>query len=185
MLRAAAIEALSTADPTRADAMFALAEAYRATGARPQEIRTLARVVRDHPDDPHMDRILFRLGRALFATGQEDTARVVLMRLIGSHPASEYVQAALTTFGDFYAAERDLEAARQFYTRAIAAPGRWTVYAHYRIAWARAGLGDLEGARSLDDAHMALGAQGALVPQLLRRAIDLDRPRVIALGHCP
>lgn len=63
--RAGAIEAMAVTDPARPSAMFELAEAYRALGRGTDEMRTLARIVQDHPSWPALDRVQFRLGRAI------------------------------------------------------------------------------------------------------------------------
>jgi tetratricopeptide (TPR) repeat protein len=183
--RQAAIEAMASADPGRPDAMFELAEAFRASRDAEREIRTLARLVQDHPDWMHFARVLFRLARALDASHQGDQARMVWMRLVQYFPSSDYVQAAYVAFGDRFFADGDLAAARQFYERATTyARARWSAYAEYRLAWVLATQRDRAALTHLT-AAAALVGEGTAAPQLgsalVRTAINADQAAIGAM----
>lgn len=108
------------------------------------------------------------------------------LRLVREFPTSDYVQAAFVSFGDYFVAQGDLEAAEQFYERALQFEGgRWLAYAHDRHAWALAQVGDR---RALTELALVAGALGASPPQLgasaIRVAANGDQSALSATLAC-
>lgn len=184
--RARRAEALATTDASRPGALMDAAEALRLSGAHDEAVRVLSRIVSDHPSAAIIDRAMFRLGGELFALHRDDQARQVFMHLIRDQPSSLYVAAVYASFGDFYLAEGDADAAVQFFQRAADFTGRWQAYALYRLAWAHAGARDgADAVAALDRARLAASQPGALVPPGLSSAIQRERTAIAALARCP
>jgi tetratricopeptide (TPR) repeat protein len=165
-------------DPARLAALLDLASAQRAAGTT-DELRTLALIVQDHPAAPMMDAVLHRLALGLSRLGQHEHARQTWLRLIQGYPESRFVPAAYVAFGDFYA-RQDVEAAVQFYDRAIERGGGYLAYARYRRAWALAARGDRSALQELAAATSALERSGQIGADAVRAAIARDRPTLAA-----
>lgn len=153
-------------------------EVYRVTGDEQmltQSIRSLATLMRDFPEHPHMDRSLFLLAWGLGEMDQHDRARQVYHRLIRNYPQSPYVPTAYLRFGDFYFAEGDARAAERFYDRAAQMQaGAASAYAGYMRAWAlhRAGEPAAEALAGV------IVVQRSPLLSAISRAIDRDRCRL-------
>jgi tetratricopeptide (TPR) repeat protein len=105
---------------------------------REENIRTLAMLVKDHPDFKKMDEVLFTLGFSLDEMKQFDRARQVYHRLIKGFPQSDYVPNAYLSFAEYYFQQGDMRAAQQFYQKVTEIPpARNKVYGYalYKQAW--------------------------------------------------
>ncbi len=115
---------------------------------REQNIKTLALLVKDHPDYKRMDEVLFALGFSLEEMKQFDRARQVYHRLIKSYPQSDYIPNAYLSFAEYYFQQGDMRAAKQFYQKVTEIPPeRNKVYgfAIYKQAWCDYNLEDFKG----------------------------------------
>lgn len=115
---------------------------------RESNIKTLALLVKDHPDYKRMDEVLFSLGFSLEEMKQFDRARQVYHRLIKNHPQSEYIPNAYLSFAEYYFQEGDMRAAKQFYTKVTEIPperNKVYGYAIYKMAWCDFNLEDFKG----------------------------------------
>lgn len=116
---------------------------------REQNIKTLAQLVKDHPDFKKMDEVLFALGFSLEEMKQFDRARQVYHRLIKTYPQSAFVPNAYLSFAEYYFQQGDMQAAKQFYAKVTEIPPeRNKVYgfALYKQAWCDYNLEDFKGA---------------------------------------
>lgn len=116
-------------------------------GVREQNIKTLAMLVRDHPNFKKMDEVLFSLGFSLDEMKQYDRARQVYHRLIKSYPQSEYIPNAYLSFAEYYFQQGDMKAALQFYEKVTEIPAernRVYGYALYKQAWCQYNLEDFK-----------------------------------------
>lgn len=119
------------------------------TEVREQNIKTLALLVKDHPDYKKMDEVLFSLGFSLEEMKQFDRARQVYHRLIKGFPQSAFVPNAYLSFAEYYFQQGDMQAAMQFYQKVTEIPPeRNKVYgfAIYKQAWCAYNLEDFKGA---------------------------------------
>lgn len=85
-----------------------------------------------------IDSVLFQLAHALVEMKHFDRARQVYHRLIKGYPNSKFVGPSFLSFAEYYFAESDLNAARQFYTKVEEIPAAQNpavAYAHYKKAW--------------------------------------------------
>jgi len=106
--------------------------------SREENIRTLAMLVKDHPDYKRRDEVLFTLGFSLDEMQQFDRARQVYRRLIDEHPQSEYIPHAYLSFAEYHFQQGDMRAAQQFYRKVLEIPparNRVYGYALYKQAW--------------------------------------------------
>ena len=120
----------------------------RSTRTRENNIKTLALLVKDHPNYKRMDEVLFSLGFSLEEMKQFDRARQVYHRLIKSYPQSDYVPNAYLSFAEYYFQQGDMRAAKQFYEKVTEIPPeRNKVYgfAVYKQAWCDYNLEDFKG----------------------------------------
>jgi len=105
---------------------------------REENIRTLALLVKDHPDFKKMDEVLFTLGFSLEEMKQYDRARQVYHRLIKGFPQSNYIPNAYLSFAEYYFQQGDMRAAQQFYQKVTEIPperNKVYGYALYKQAW--------------------------------------------------
>ncbi len=119
------------------------------TTARENAIRTYARLVQDYPNYTRMDEVLFSLAFGLEEMRQFDRARQVYMRLIKGHPESRFVPYAWLSFAEYYFAEGDMGASRQFYSKVLEYPPESNPvygFALYKQAWVLYNLEDFQGA---------------------------------------
>ena len=119
------------------------------SGIREDNIKTLAQLVKDHPDYKKMDEVLFALGFSLEEMKQFDRARQVYHRLIKTYPQSGFVPNAYLSFAEYYFQQGDMQAAKQFYSKVTEIPPeRNKVYgfALYKQAWCDYNLEDFKGA---------------------------------------
>jgi tetratricopeptide (TPR) repeat protein len=115
---------------------------------REQNIKTLALLVKDHPNYKRMDEVLFSLGFSLEEMKQFDRARQVYHRLIKSYPQSDYVPNAYLSFAEYYFQQGDMPAAKQFYMKVVEIPperNKVYGYAIYKQAWCDYNLEDFKG----------------------------------------
>ncbi|MDH5674138.1 MAG: tetratricopeptide repeat protein [Myxococcales bacterium] len=115
---------------------------------REQNIKTLAMLVRDHPDYKKMDEVLFSLGFSLEEMKQFDRARQVYHRLIKGFPQSSFIPNAYLSFAEYYFQQGDMGAAKQFYQKVTEIPperNRVYGYAVYKQAWCDYNLEDFKG----------------------------------------
>ena len=115
---------------------------------REQNIKTLALLVKDHPNYKKMDEVLFALGFSLEEMKQFDRARQVYHRLIKSYPQSDYVPNAYLSFAEYYFQQGDMQAAKQFYQKVTEIPperNKVYGYAIYKQAWCDYNLEDFKG----------------------------------------
>jgi tetratricopeptide (TPR) repeat protein len=118
-------------------------------GVREENIRTLAQLVKDHPDYKKMDEVLFSLGFSLEEMKQFDRARQVYHRLIKTYPQSAFVPNAYLSFAEYYFQQGDMAAAKQFYAKVTEIPPeRNKVYgfALYKQAWCDYNIEDYKSA---------------------------------------
>ncbi|MCX7807085.1 MAG: tetratricopeptide repeat protein, partial [Deltaproteobacteria bacterium] len=116
--------------------------------ARENMVRTYARLVQDYPNYNRMDEVLFSLAFALEEMRRFDQAREVYFRLIKNHPESRFIPYAWLSFGEYYFAEGDMGAARNFYKKVLEyPPEKNPVYgfALYKLAWVLYNLDDFAG----------------------------------------
>lgn len=116
---------------------------------REDNIKTLAQLVKDHPDYKKMDEVLFALGFSLEEMKQFDRARQVYHRLIKTYPQSAFVPNAYLSFAEYYFQQGDMQAAKQFYSKVTEIPpDRNKVYgfALYKQAWCDYNLEDFKSA---------------------------------------
>jgi tetratricopeptide (TPR) repeat protein len=114
---------------------------------REQNIKTLALLVKDHPNYKRMDEVLFSLGFSLEEMKQFDRARQVYHRLIKNHPQSDYIPNAYLSFAEYYFQEGDMRAAKQFYAKVTEIPperNKVYGYALYKQAWCDFNLEDFK-----------------------------------------
>ena len=105
---------------------------------REDKIKTLALLVKDHPEYKKMDEVLFALGFSLDEMKQFDRARQVYHRLIKGYPQSDYIPNAYLSFAEYYFQQGDMRAAQQFYQKVTEIPpARNKVYGYalYKQAW--------------------------------------------------
>ena len=115
---------------------------------REQNIKTLAVLVKDHPNFKRMDEVLFSLGFSLEEMKQFDRARQVYHRLIKGFPQSEYIPNAYLAFAEYYFQQGDMQAAKQFYSKVTEIPpekNKVYGYAVYKQAWCDYNLEDFKG----------------------------------------
>ena len=115
---------------------------------REQNIKTLALLVKDHPDYKRMDEVLFSLGFSLEEMKQFDRARQVYHRLIKGYPQSDYIPNAYLAFAEYYFQQGDMPAAKQFYQKVTEIPperNKVYGYAIYKQAWCDYNLEDFKG----------------------------------------
>jgi tetratricopeptide (TPR) repeat protein len=108
------------------------------TDTREDNIKTLALLVKDHPEYKKMDEVLFALGFSLDEMKQFDRARQVYHRLIKGFPQSDYIPNAYLSFAEYYFQQGDMRAAQQFYQKVTEIPpARNKVYGYalYKQAW--------------------------------------------------
>jgi tetratricopeptide (TPR) repeat protein len=114
---------------------------------REDNIKTLAVLVKDHPDYKKMDEVLFALGFSLDEMKQFDRARQVYHRLIKGFPQSDYIPNAYLSFAEYYFQQGDMKAAQQFYQKVTEIPpARNKVYGYalYKQAWCHYNLEDFK-----------------------------------------
>ena len=114
---------------------------------REANIKTLALLVKDHPDYKKMDEVLFSLGFSLEEMKQFDRARQVYHRLIKSWPQSKYIPNAYLSFAEYYFQQGDMQAAQQFYQKVTEIPperNKVYGYAVYKQAWCHYNLEDFK-----------------------------------------
>ncbi|HET8936918.1 MAG TPA: tetratricopeptide repeat protein, partial [Polyangiales bacterium] len=114
---------------------------------REENIRTLALLVKDHPDFKKMDEVLFTLGFSLEEMKQYDRARQVYHRLIKGFPQSTYIPNAYLSFAEYYFQQGDMKAAQQFYQKVTEIPAERNKvygYAIYKQAWCFYNLEDFK-----------------------------------------
>lgn len=114
---------------------------------REQNIKTLALLVKDHPNFGKMDEVLFALGFSLEEMKQFDRARQVYHRLIKSYPQSDYIPNAYLSFAEYYFQQGDMRAAKQFYQKVTEIPAERNKvygYAIYKQAWCDYNLEDFK-----------------------------------------
>lgn len=115
---------------------------------REENIRTLALLVKDHPDFKKMDEVLFTLGFSLEEMKQYDRARQVYHRLIKGFPQSNYIPNAYLSFAEYYFQQGDMRAAQQFYQKVTEIPperNKVYGYALYKQAWCHYNNEDFKG----------------------------------------
>jgi tetratricopeptide (TPR) repeat protein len=116
-------------------------------GTREDNIKTLALLVKDHPDYKKMDEVLFALGFSLDEMKQFDRARQVYHRLIKNFPQSMYIPNAYLSFAEYYFQQGDMKAAQQFYQKVTEIPperNKVYGYAIYKQAWCFYNLEDFK-----------------------------------------
>lgn len=114
---------------------------------REQNIKTLALLVKDHPNFAKMDEVLFALGFSLEEMKQFDRARQVYHRLIKSYPQSSFIPNAYLSFAEYYFQQGDMRAAKQFYAKVTEIPperNKVYGYAVYKQAWCDYNLEDFK-----------------------------------------
>jgi len=116
-------------------------------GTREDNIKTLALLVKDHPEYKKMDEVLFALGFSLDEMKQFDRARQVYHRLIKGFPQSTYIPNAYLSFAEYYFQQGDMKAAQQFYQKVTEIPperNKVYGYAVYKQAWCYYNLEDFK-----------------------------------------
>ena len=116
-------------------------------GTREDNIKTLALLVKDHPEYKKMDEVLFALGFSLDEMKQFDRARQVYHRLIKNYPQSTYIPNAYLSFAEYYFQQGDMKAAQQFYQKVTEIPAERNKvygYAIYKQAWCYYNLEDFK-----------------------------------------
>lgn len=114
---------------------------------REDNIKTLALLVKDHPEYKKMDEVLFALGFSLDEMKQFDRARQVYHRLIKGFPQSTYIPNAYLSFAEYYFQQGDMRAAQQFYQKVTEIPperNKVYGYAVYKQAWCHYNLEDFK-----------------------------------------
>jgi tetratricopeptide (TPR) repeat protein len=114
---------------------------------REDNIKTLAILVKDHPEYKKMDEVLFALGFSLDEMKQFDRARQVYHRLIKGYPQSDYIPNAYLSFAEYYFQQGDMKAAQQFYQKVTEIPAERNKvygYALYKQAWCHYNLEDFK-----------------------------------------
>jgi tetratricopeptide (TPR) repeat protein len=115
---------------------------------REQNIKTLALLVKDHPNYKRIDEVYFSLGFSLEEMKQFDRARQVYHRLIKGFPQSDYIPNAYLAFAEYYFQQGDMAAAKQFYQKVTEIPperNKVYGYAVYKQAWCDYNLEDFKG----------------------------------------
>ena len=94
-----------------------------------------------------MDEVLFKLAYLLQTVHKEDQAREFFHRLIKDYPNSKYVPEAYLSFGEYYFAKGEMDAALKFYQRVEQFPKSPVYgYAVYKQGWCYINLGDFKKA---------------------------------------
>jgi tetratricopeptide (TPR) repeat protein len=117
------------------------------TSTREDNIKTLALLVKDHPEYKKMDEVLFALGFSLDEMKQFDRARQVYHKLIKGYPQSTYIPNAYLSFAEYYFQQGDMKAAQQFYQKVTEIPperNKVYGYAIYKQAWCFYNLEDFK-----------------------------------------
>ena len=136
---------------------------------REDNIKTLALLVKDHPDYKRMDEVLFSLGFSLEEMKQFDRARQVYYRLIKSFPQSDFIPNAYLSFAEYYFQQGDMHAAQQFYQKVTEIPPeRNTVYGYalYKQAWCHYNLEDFKGSLQSFVETIEFGTQNPEAPNV-------------------
>jgi tetratricopeptide (TPR) repeat protein len=136
---------------------------------RESNIKTLALLVKDHPNYKRMDEVLFSLGFSLEEMKQYDRARQVYHRLIKGYPQSDYVPNAYLSFAEYYFQQGDMRAAKQFYQKVTEIPperNKVYGYAVYKQAWCDYNLEDYKSSLQQFVSTIEFGTQHPEAPNV-------------------
>jgi TolA-binding protein len=100
-----------------------------------EAIKSLRKLLEEHPDYKDLDKVLFRLGGLYVLYGQGSAARPIYFRLIEKYPKSPLVPEAYWNFAEFFFAEEDFENAYKLYAKVVEyPPSERTSVAGYKLA---------------------------------------------------
>jgi tetratricopeptide (TPR) repeat protein len=133
---------------------------------------------------PRMDEVLFKLAYLLQSVHKEDQARDFFHRLIKDYPNSKYVPEAYLSFGEYYFAKGEMDAALKFYERVEQFPKSPVYgYAVYKKGWCWINLGDFKKALEIFVDVIRLAKEGKTGDKRQNQALEREAKKDVVKAY--
>lgn len=159
---------------------------YEANVLKQGAIEIYQRILNDHPDYQHTDKVHFFLAHEMRELGRFDEMREQYRIIISKHPDSQYAPESHLLLGDyFFNKKEDIDQSKSHYEAVLQYPQSPAVAAaRYKLAWCRINLVDYKGALALFEESVNSPEAGKDLDIDTYRRVDVRLESLIDMAYC-
>lgn len=159
---------------------------YEANVLKQGALEIYQRILNDHPDYQHTDKVHFFMAHELRELGRYDEMGEQYQILIRKYPDSQYTPEAHLLLGDYYFNKKeDIDKSKAHYENVLQYPQSPAIAAaRYKLAWCRINLVDYKGAIELFEESVNSPQAGEDLDIDTYRRVDVRLESLIDMAYC-